>query len=267
MIKSIKRPITIIAMLIICMFNQANASSSNNSASLHKMRTSIYSILEALNMYTNSQGDNRYQNQIQKHIGLFETELNKLSSSDTNIPAQLPAISQDWKAHKKLIKQGKERFMEDGFSNTRLMNKIFINTAQSDKRLKETLLAVTDKNQSKTDITIKQAREMAIIIHTLATEYIVFTTATYTGGDMPAEINANGMATQIKRFNSLLARLQTASHGNPKASKITKQITAKWEFIRKPMKNYLENAVPYIVNSYGNRITQDLEKITLEFSK
>lgn len=266
MIKSIKYFIALFSIITICTFNQANASSNINSASLHKMRTSMYSILEALNMYTNTQGDNRYQRQIQKNIGLFEAELNKLSSTDTSISNQFSAISQEWKAHKKLISENKKSFIEDGYGNTRLMTKIFINTVKSDKQLKEIFQYTADKNQTKAAKTIKQAQEMAIIIHTLSTEYIVFTTSAYTGA-MPAEINANGMDTQIKRFNKLLANLQTASQGNPTASKITKQITTKWEFIRKPIINYFENAVPYIINSYGNRITQDLEKITLEFSK
>lgn len=41
----------------------------------------------------------------------------------------------------------------------------------------------------------------------------------------------------------------------------------KWEFIAKSIANYNENAVPFIVSSYGDRITHDLESINEHYTQ
>ena len=78
---------------------------------------------------------------------------------------------------------------------------------------------------------------------------------------MVLKINEGGMDEQAKVFAGLLDQLKKAPQNDKAILKIMDQVGVKWEFIAKSVANYNENAVPFIINSYGDRITKNLEEI------
>ena len=78
---------------------------------------------------------------------------------------------------------------------------------------------------------------------------------------MVLKINEGGMDEQAKVFSGLLDQLKKAPQNDKAILKIMDQVGVKWEFIAKSVANYNENAVPFIINSYGDRITKNLEEI------
>ncbi len=101
---------------------------------------------------------------------------------------------------------------------------------------------------------------MGLIIRTLTTEYAARTTSSL-GQVMSIDINKGGMDQQAEIFSVLLEKLKKAPQDNPQIYKLMDQVGVKWIFIAKSVANYNENAVPFIVNSYGNRISKNLQSI------
>ncbi len=76
---------------------------------------------------------------------------------------------------------------------------------------------------------------------------------------MSIDINEGGMDQQVEVFSELLKKLKKAPQDDPQIY--------KWIFIAKSVANYNENAVPFIVNSYGNRISKNLQSIGKHYAK
>ena len=111
----------------------------------------------------------------------------------------------------------------------------------------------------------QDTRNMGLIISTITAEYAARSTSSL-GQVMVININEGGMDGQAKIFDTLLGKLKTASQSEKRVFKIMDQIGVKWEFIAKSVANYNENAVPFIVNTYGDRITKNLETVGQHFS-
>jgi len=74
------------------------------------------------------------------------------------------------------------------------------------------------------------------------------------------------MDKQGQIFADLLAKLKDGATER-RIYKLVDQVGVKWEFIAKSIANYNENAVPFVVSSYGDRIANDLETIEQYYVK
>jgi len=111
----------------------------------------------------------------------------------------------------------------------------------------------------------QDTRNMGLIISTLTAEYAARSTSSL-GQVMVININEGGMDAQAKIFDELLNKLKAAAKSDKRIYKIMDQVGVKWEFIAKSVANYNENAVPFIVNTYGDRINQNLATVGEHFS-
>lgn len=245
----------------------ANSDTSDALESIYQMQVITYSILGDYYMFSGLEGDSRYARDIDAGIKRFETLTGELTAPG-NPTAKLESLGKaltHWQEYKKLIETNRVDFLTQGYANGRLLNDLGSKVVELKDSLQSVYTGLLEKTKFKLSNQTKQTREMGLIIQTITAEYAARSTSSL-GQVMVIDINEGGMDGQAKIFDKLLTQLKESSKPEKRIYKLTDQIGVKWSFINKSVSNYNENAVPFIVSTYGDRITQNLESIGEHYS-
>lgn len=240
----------------------ANADTPETLKNIYEMRTLAYAILSDYYMFSGLEGDSRYNREIESNVKQFEHRLSKITDSaapSAKLSTLATAITK-WQSYKQLLETNRADFLTQGYANARLVSDL----SNEAVALSDSLGAVYDALISESGIKLSEftqyTRDMGIIIQTVTAEYAARSTSSL-GQVNVITINEGGMDNQGKKFSALLQKLKTEGTSERRIYKLVDQVEVKWEFIAKSIANYNENAVPFIVSSYGDRITSDLETI------
>ncbi len=270
MIKTyLKQTMSSLLLGLFLVSNPASAKSDTVDVlkNIYEMRTITYAILGDYYMFSGLEGDSRYSRQMKTGTEQF-TELLTTLSSKSAPTAQLPALAstiKEWQSFKSLLETNQKDFLSQGYANGRLVDDFGKNAITLDNSLKSLYTQASNNSKAPLSQWTQYTRDMGLIIRTLTTEYAARTTSSL-GQVMSIDINKGGMDQQAIIFSQLLEKLKKAPQDNPQVYKLLDQVGVKWVFIAKSVANYNENAVPFIVNSYGNRISKNLESIGLHYS-
>lgn len=261
------RPRQIFSLLTLsfCIaINPASANTGETLKNLHKMQTTSLAILADYYMFSGLDGDSRYSRAMDTDIEQFDTSLKELSrigeSTDTST---LTGIANKWKIYKELIITNRTDITIQGYANAHLVGKLEGKAIELSSSIGESYDKLQSSQPSPVSKWTQYSREMAIIIQKITAEY---TARSANGSGLVVAskvhvINDGGMGKQAKVFNKLLSRLKKAPKTNKAIIKDIDQLSVKWAFIEKSVTNYNENTVPFIVNSYAERITKSLAAI------
>lgn len=232
------------------------------------MRSLTFAILSDYYMFSGLQGDSRYNREIESNVKQFEDRLTKIT--DATAPTAkletLAAAISGWQNYKRLLETNRADFLTQGYANARLVSELSNETIALNKSLGKVYTSLIDKSGIKLSSLTEQTRDMGLIIQTLTAEYAARSTSSL-GQVSVVSINEGGMDKQGEGFSSLLQELKAATEKEKRIYKLVDQVEVKWEFIAKSIANYNENAVPFIVSSYGDRITHDLATIEEYYTK
>jgi hypothetical protein len=258
----------LIGLLLVSGSVSANTGTSSTLKNIYEMRTLTFAILGDYYMFSGLEGDSKYSRKMQSGVKDFEQLLTMLSANEAP-SSQLPQLSNaltQWKSYKDLLNTNQSDFLRQGYADGRLVDDLSKNAITLDKSLKNLYTQIGNNSKASLSEWTQHTRDMGLIIRTLTTEYTARTTSNL-GQVMPMNINKGGMNQQAMIFSQLLKKLKTAPQNNPQIYKLMDQVGVKWVFIEKSVANYNENAVPFIVNSYGNRISKNLESIGQHYSE
>ncbi len=252
--------LTVCGLLAISPF--ASADSGDSLKKIHDMRLLAYGMLGDYYMFSGLEGDSRYSREIDAGIKAFEGHLATITANDKSA-AKLASLTQSidlWLKFKELLNVNRSDFMQQGFANARLVTDLSNIAMSLSKSLEETYSDLQRSTEYRVNQWTSVCREMALIIQRLTAEYTARGTSSL-GQVMLVNINEGGMDKQSERFASMLKELNAAPDQSKAVAKLLDQVGVKWEFIAKSIKNYNENAVPFIVNTYGDRIAKNLETV------
>jgi hypothetical protein len=257
----------LLGLLFATQSSYANADTGETLKSVYQMRTIAFGILGDYYMFSGLEGDSRYNREMEAGIKRFEALLNSLTKEgETTASLQTTASAlSSWNAFKKLLETNRADFLVQGYANAQLVDKLGKAMVELDRNLKGVYDGIiVDAKFNVAELT-QDTRKMGLIISTLTAEYAARSTSSL-GHVMVININDGGMDAQAKIFDGLLTKLKGASESEKRIYRIMDQVGVKWEFIAKSVANYNENAVPFIVSTYGDRITQNLETVGQHFS-
>lgn len=248
--------------LLLCA-NPATADADTNQAleDIYEMRILTFAILSDYYMFSGLEGDSKYNREIETNIKNFEERLAKIA--DANAPtAKLSSLANaiaEWQKYKGLVDINRADFLTQGYANARLVTDLSNSAMALSDSLNIVYKVFIEENQIKLSDFTRHTRDMGIIIQTLTAEYAARST-TSMGQVSVVSINEGGMDKQGQIFAELLAKLKDSATER-RVYKLVDQVGVKWDFIAKSIANYNKNAVPFIVSSYGDRITHDLKTI------
>ncbi len=260
-----------LGLLLLGLFTTVNSASANtgtNLKSIYEMRTITYAILGDYYMFSGLEGDSRYSRQMQSGIKRFKAHLADIQAQGAP-SAQLPEVSttvREWQAYIDLLATNQSDFLKQGYANGRLVDDFGKKAVSLDASLEKLYNQVNNNAERPLSQWTQYTRDMGLIIRTLTTEYAARTTSSL-GQVMSIDINEGGMDQQAEIFSGLLEKLKKAPQDDPQIYKLMDQVGVKWIFIAKSVANYNENAVPFIVNSYGNRISKNLQSIGKHYTE
>ena len=267
---ALKKVCSALALCLLIAANPATADADTNNTlkRLYEMRSLTFAILSDYYMFSGLQGDSRYNREIESNVKQFEDRLTKIT--DATAPTAkletLAAAISGWQNYKRLLETNRADFLTQGYANARLVSELSNETIALNKSLGKVYTSLIDKSGIKLSSLTEQTRDMGLIIQTLTAEYAARSTSSL-GQVSVVSINEGGMDKQGEGFSSLLQELKAATEKEKRIYKLVDQVEVKWEFIAKSIANYNENAVPFIVSSYGDRITHDLATIEEYYTK
>lgn len=265
MIKTaLKKVCSAFAICFLLATNPATADADTNDTlkQLYEMRTLTFAILSDYYMFSGLEGDSRYNREIESNVKQFEHRLSKItdSTAPTAKLSSLAAALSEWQNFNRLLETNRADFLTQGYANARLVSELSNEGIALNKSLGKVYNALIEKSGIKLSALTQQTRDMGLIIQALTAEYAARSTSSL-GQVNVITINDGGMEHQGKNFTALLSKLKEQGANEKRIYKLVDQVEVKWEFIAKSIANYNENAVPFIVSSYGDRITSDLESI------
>jgi len=266
---SLKRALSALALGLLVSISSVHASSDTGTTlkNIYQMRTIAFGILGDYYMFSGLEGDSRYNREIESGVKRFEALLGSLTasgSSTANLSSVATALS-SWQSFKKLLETNRADFLVQGYANAQLVDKLGREVMVLNDSLKAVYDGIVVDSQFNIAELTQDTRNMGLIISTLTAEYAARSTSSL-GQVMVININEGGMDAQAKIFDELLNKLKAAAKSDKRIYKIMDQVGVKWEFIAKSVANYNENAVPFIVNTYGDRINQNLATVGEHFS-
>jgi len=266
---SLKRALSALALGLLVSISSVHASTDTGTTlkNIYQMRTIAFGILGDYYMFSGLEGDSRYNREIESGVKRFEALLGSLTasgSSTANLSSVATALS-SWQSFKKLLETNRADFLVQGYANAQLVDKLGREVMVLNDSLKAVYDGIVVDSQFNIAELTQDTRNMGLIISTLTAEYAARSTSSL-GQVMVININEGGMDAQAKIFDELLNKLKAAAKSDKRIYKIMDQVGVKWEFIAKSVANYNENAVPFIVNTYGDRINQNLATVGEHFS-
>lgn len=257
--------VLLFAMLFTSSISHANTHESLQR--LYEMRLLTFSVLGDYYMFSGLEGDSRYNREVEAGIKRIETHFSEITK-DGNPAGKLPSlvkVANTWQEFRKLLDTNRADFLVRGYADARLVGEL----STSAMTLSTQLELAYNEFISSTNIRVSEwtqyCRQMGIIIQTITAEYAAHSTSSL-GQVGRVELTVGGMDGQAEAFNALLAKLKAAPQPNKRIYKIMDQVGVKWKFIAKSIKNYNENAVPFLVSTYGDRIAQNLDTIGSHYS-
>ena len=257
-------------LLLASLFTTANLSYANSAESLkrlHEMRLLTFSTLGDYYMFSGLEGDTRYNREVEAGVKRFEAHLAELSKdgSPAGKLTTWAASMETWHKFRKLLDTNRADFLVRGYADARLVSDL----SNAALNLSDQLGLAYDEFKATEKIQLSEwtqyCREMGLIIQKVTAEYAAHSTSSL-GQVAKIELNKGGMGVEAEKFNKLLEKLKTAPTPSKRIFKMLDQVGVKWEFIAKSVKNYNENAVPFIVSTYGDRISQNLDTIADHYS-
>ncbi|GAA6133273.1 hypothetical protein NBRC116188_00620 [Oceaniserpentilla sp. 4NH20-0058] len=245
----------------------ANASPNDSLKDIYDMRVLTFAILSDYYMFSGLEGDSRYNREIESNIKQFEHKLSQITDA-TSPTAKLSSLANaitEWQKYKDLLDINRADFLTQGYANARLVSDLSDNAISLSDSLNIVYKVLIDENKIQLNDFTKYTREMGLIIQTVTAEYAARSTSSL-GQVNVININEGGMDNQGKVFSDLLAKLKDGA-SERRIYKLVDQVGVKWEFIAKSIANYNKNAVPFIVSSYGDRISKDLAIIEERYVK
>jgi hypothetical protein len=267
---ALKKVCSALALCLLIAANPATADADTNNTlkRLYEMRSLTFAILSDYYMFSGLQGDSRYNREIESNVKQFEDRLSKIT--DATAPTAkletLAAAISGWQNYKRLLETNRADFLTQGYANARLVSELSNEAISLNKSLGMVYDSLIDTSGIKLSSLTQQTRDMGLIIQTLTAEYAARSTSSV-GQVSVVSINEGGMDKQGEGFSSLLQKLKAETAKAKRIYKLVDQVEVKWEFIAKSIANYNENAVPFIVSSYGDRITHDLATIEEYYTK
>ncbi len=267
---TLKKVCSVLALTFLIATNPAAADTTANDTLRHiyEMRSLTFAILSDYYMFSGLEGDSRYNREIESNIKQFEHRLAKITDSaapSATLTTLAEALS-EWQNFKRLLETNRADFLTQGYANARLVSELSNEATSLNKSLGNVYQSLIDKTGTKVPELTQQTRDMGLIIQTLTAEYAARSTSSL-GQVSVITINEGGMDNQGKHFAQLLEKLKAKTANQKRVYKLVDQVEVKWAFIAKSFANYNENAVPFIVSSYGDRITHDLDLIEEYYSQ
>jgi len=265
MIKKITSRVVFV-LLSMMLSLQASASPQDLMTNLHKMQLLSSMAVANYHLFAGLDADAKYGNRLKKNLDEFQT----LLVETTDIPtadkygADVKAINKDWMVFKDLVNSNYQDMMDQGFPDVKRVSDADFANRDLLRDLSQLYTKTSEENNVKVSQEASLARSLSLLMQQINTQY-----AARGSTNLGQVFNGNFERTLEDlgaEFETKLKQLkQVATRASDKS--LISSINSKWLFIGRSIANYNENSVIFLVSSYSERITMNLEKIAEMHSK
>lgn len=231
-------------------------------AELHLSRLLLQKIIMNYHLFSVKGSDPMYDQAIQTHIKSFDllTISFPITLTDESHTATLESLSNNWKSFNQQLASNRKQVRKKGSANIQTTDDMMASAELLRIDLVDITTEVAIANHHRVKGSIAKARELTLIIQQLATDYAGRSSSSFgvshkaQGIDKPIDVLA-------KEFSSKLDTLALHKGNNTEIKTLFRKIQTKWRFIEKPLENYTESSIPFLITRYSEHIISSLQKI------
>ncbi|GIZ13360.1 hypothetical protein [Pseudomonas sp. NCCP-436] len=265
--RSLVLPLSALLVFLFAFFYPTlpQASPADDLLHLHQMRLALQRSLGDFYMYNSMEGDQRYARQISDALQEGQNNLERLGQmpghASTELQTQLLA---GWQRYRQGLLKLMEAMRNQGYTELQPVADL-AETNQKLMQLSQQLYQQIQQDSGEAVPPLTQvSREQSLLMQGMAADYASRSASIgnsfFGGGEERALDELAG------QFASRLDKLANAPQNTPQISSALQNITTKWRYIEKSLRNYNENSVPFLISKYSDSIIEGLEDVSAQYA-
>ncbi|WP_339485694.1 hypothetical protein [Pseudomonas sp. EL_65y_Pfl2_R95] len=259
------RTFLVLSMLLISALSQAAQAPADSLLKLHQMRLDTQKSLSSFYMYNNMEGDQRYARMITESLSAADQALATLQDlngdSSKALSSQLLGL---WDVYQKNMKILVATLKSQGYTDLQPVADLAEHNQKIMALSQELYTKIEQETGYSVPPLIQQTRKQSLLMQAIAVDYSSRSAsvgATFMGGG-----DSRSMEDLVNDFASTLQVLSVAPENTPQTSETLSNVSTKWRYIEKSLKNYNENSVPFLVSKYSDSIIEELEQLSSQYA-
>ena len=230
---------------------------------IHQSRILLQKIIMNYHLFSVRGSDPVYNKAIETHTKTFAVLQSSLSKTlNKNQISDSSSLQSNWKSFNKLLSNNRSRLKKKRSVNAQLMDNMMASAELLMTDLVNISADISNIYHYETKPSIVKTRELSIIMQQLATHYAGRSSSSF-GVSQKAQENEKTIDVLAKEFAGKLAELAQHKENNEEIKALFNRVNTKWRFIEKPLENYTESSIPFLITRYSDHIITVLQKIVL----
>ena len=230
---------------------------------IHQSRILLQKIIMNYHLFSVRGSDPVYNKAIETHTKTFAVLQSSLSKTlNKNQISDSSSLQSNWKSFNKLLSNNRSRLKKKRSVNAQLMDNMMASAELLMTDLVNISADISNIYHYETKPSIVKTRELSIIMQQLATHYTGRSSSSF-GVSHKAQENKKTIDVLAKEFAGKLAELAQHKENNEEIKALFNRVNTKWRFIEKPLENYTESSIPFLITRYSDHIITVLQKIVL----
>ncbi|MFI8479278.1 hypothetical protein ACIGCM_01730 [Pseudomonas sp. NPDC078700] len=259
------RTFSLLSLLLISTLSLAATAPADSLLKLHKMRLDTQKSLSSFYMYNNMEGDQRYARMITESLSEADQALTALQDLNGDSSKALSSqLMELWSGYQDNLKLLVMTLKTQGYTDLQPVADLAEHNQKIMALSQELYSKIEQESGYSVPPLIQQTRKQSLLMQAIAVDYSSRSAsvgATFMGGG-----DSRSMEDLVNDFASTLAQLNQAPENTVQTSKTLNNLSTKWRYIEKSLKNYNENSVPFLVSKYSDSIIEELEQLSSQYA-
>lgn len=241
------------------------AAPDANLLKVHQLRLAAQKSLSDFYMFNGMEGDQRYARMINESVDEASSRLSELGEMPGDSSNALRAqLQQQWTGYKTDLDGLTRALKSQGFTELQPVADLAARNQQLLALSTELYNKIQQESGTQVPKLTQQSREQSLLMQAIAVDYASRSAsvgASFFGGG-----EAKPIEEMVSEFASRLDSLSRAPQNTAQTRQALGSIQTKWRYIEKSLKNYNENAVPFVVSKYSDSIIEGLEGVSAQYA-
>lgn len=241
------------------------AAPETNLLKVHQLRLAAQKSLSDFYMFNGMEGDQRYARMISESVQEASSRLSELGEMPGDSSKALRAqLQQQWTGYQADLDGLTRALKTQGFTDLQPVADLAARNQQLLALSTELYNKIQQESGTKVPNLTQQSREQSLLMQAIAVDYASRSAsvgASFFGGG-----EARPIEELVSEFASRLDSLSQAPQNTAQTRQALSSIHTKWRYIEKSLKNYNENAVPFVISKYSDSIIDGLEGVSAQYA-
>lgn len=266
--------LTVCALIAATLPSPSEANTANDPAAtllrIHQLRLASQKSLAEYFMLAGMDGDQRYKKLMNSEVENAGGQLKALTSMPGPQSSALRLqAEQQWRNYATELAQLTETQSKQGFTDLQPVAQLANHNQAFNGLCDQLYEKVREEGKIQVLSLTEQSRSQSLLMQAMAVNYA--SRSASVGASFVADDGSDGQEQKpldemAEQFEKNLANMQQAPENTSVSRQTLADIEVKWRYIENSLKHYNEKSVPFLINKYADRITEELESLPAQYT-